>query len=164
MEQIRIFQSDEYPVELQQLRHYILEFSENTKKELLETKYLNDYASSKMWDSDSEFGRVHNKLMTVLEGYNIIAYHNTRLVDPSKIMRNGLIFSDERYIESLREDMQQQEITREMITDIIGKVIKERDRWEINGVNRRKMKFVLYLILITIKIMTNFWLHMAVSF
>lgn len=114
MEQIRIFQSDEYPVELQQLRHYILEFSENTKKELLETKYLNDYASSKMWDSDSEFGRVHNKLMTVLEGYNIIAYHNTRLVDPSKIMRNGLIFSDERYIESLREDMQQQEITREM--------------------------------------------------
>lgn len=138
MEQIRIFQSDEYPVELQQLRHYILEFSENTKKELLEAKYLNDYASSKMWDSDSEFGRVHNKLMTVLEGYNIIAYHNTRLVDPSKIMRNGLIFSDERYIESLREDMQQQEITREMITDIIGKVIKERDRWEINGVNRRK--------------------------
>lgn len=27
-----------------------------------------------------------------------------------------------------------------------------------------KMKFVLYMILITIKIMINFWLHMAVSF
>lgn len=127
MEQIRIFQSDEYPAELQQLRQCILEFPEKTKKELLETKYLNDYASSKMWDRDSDFGRIHNKLMTVLEGYNIIAYHNTRLVNPAKIMRNGLIFSDERYIASLREDMQQQEITQEMIDDIIGKVIKERD-------------------------------------
>ena len=32
MEQIRIFQSDEYPAELQQLRQCILEFPEKTKK------------------------------------------------------------------------------------------------------------------------------------
>lgn len=138
MAQIRIFQSETYPLELQKIRSCLLEFSESTKKEVLETDYLNDYASSKMWDINSEFGKIHNKLMTVLEDYSIIAYHNTRLADPSKIICNGLIFSDERYIQSLREDMLQQEIPQEMIVDIICKVTKERDRWEINGANRRK--------------------------
>ena len=138
MAQIRIFQSETYPLELQKIRSCLLEFSESTKKEVLETDYLNDYASSKMWDINSEFGKIHNKLMTVLEDHSIIAYHNTRLADPSKIICNGLIFSDERYIQSLREDMLQQEIPQEMIADIICKVTKERDRWEINGANRRK--------------------------
>lgn len=138
MAQIKIFQSETYPSEIQKVRECILDFSESTKKELIETEYLNDYASSKLWDTNSDFGRVHNKLMTVLENHSIIAYHNTRLADPSKIMCNGLIFSDERYIGSLREDMQQQNIQQEMIDDIISKVIKERDRWEHNGVNRRK--------------------------
>lgn len=138
MAQIKIFQSETYSSEIQKVRECILDFSESTKKELIETGYLNDYTSSKLWDISSEFGRVHNKLMTVLEGHSIIAYHNTRLADPSKVRRNGLIFSDERYIESLREDMQQLEIEEEMIDDIICKVVKERDRWEHNGVNRRK--------------------------
>lgn len=115
MAQIRIFQSETYPLELQKIRSCLLEFSESTKKEVLETDYLNDYASSKMWDINSEFGKIHNKLMTVLEDYSIIAYHNTRLADPSKIICNGLIFSDERYIQSLREDMLQQEIPQEMM-------------------------------------------------
>ena len=135
MAQIKIFQSETYSSEIQKVRECILDFSESTKKELIETGYLNDYTSSKLWDISSEFGRVHNKLMTVLEGHSIIAYHNTRLADPSKVSRNGLIFSDERYIESLREDMQQLEIEEEMIDDIICKVVKERDRWEHNGVN-----------------------------
>mgnify|MGYP000775135850 FL=1 len=111
MAQIRIFQSETYPLELQKIRSCLLEFSESTKKEVLETDYLNDYASSKMWDINSEFGKIHNKLMTVLEDHSIIAYHNTRLADPSKIICNGLIFSDERYIQSLREDMLQQELS-----------------------------------------------------
>ncbi|MBT9858289.1 hypothetical protein GPK86_18215 [Blautia faecis] len=138
MAQIKIFQSETYPSEIQKVRECILDFSESTKKELIETEYLNDYASSKLWDANSDFGRVHNKLMTVLENHSIIAYHNTRLAKPSKIMCNGLIFSDERYIDSLREDMQQQNVQQEMIGDIISRVIKERDRWEHNGVNRRK--------------------------
>ena len=60
--------------------------------------------------------------------------------------------------------MQQQEITREMITDIIGKVIKERDRWEINGVNRRKNEICFIFDLDYYKDYDKFWLHMAVSF
>lgn len=62
MAQIRIFQSETYPLELQKIRSCLLEFSESTKKEVLETDYLNDYASSKMWDINSEFGKIHNKL------------------------------------------------------------------------------------------------------
>ena len=48
MAQIRIFQSETYPLELQKIRSCLLEFSESTKKEVLETDYLNDYASQKL--------------------------------------------------------------------------------------------------------------------
>lgn len=138
MAQIKIFQSDTYPSEIQKVRECIWDFPENTKRELMETEYLNDYASSKMWDTNSDFGRIHGRLMDSLEGNEIIAYHNTRLRTSEKIKNAGLIFSDERYIDSLREDMQQQNIPEEMIDDIIARVIKERDRWEHNGINRRK--------------------------
>ena len=74
MARIKIFQSETYPSEIQKVRECILDFSESTKKELIETEYLNDYASSKLWDTNSDFGRVHNKLMTVLENHSIIAY------------------------------------------------------------------------------------------
>lgn len=135
---IKIFQSETYPLEIQKVREILLEFSESTKKEVLETEFLNDYASSKMWDINSEFGRIHDKLLTVLEDHSIIAYHNTRLVNPFKVIHNGLIFSDERYIDSLKEDMQQYDISSEMIDYVIDKVIIERDRWELDGANRRK--------------------------
>lgn len=138
MAQIKIFQVETYPSEIKKVREDILKFSERTKRELVEAEFLNDYASSKMWDSDSEFGKMHNKLMNSLEGNYIIAYHNTRLLSPEKITKIGLIFSDERYIASLREDMQQQEIPENLIDDVILRVIKERDRWEYRGVNRRK--------------------------
>lgn len=138
MAQIKIFQFETYPTEIHKARSNIFNFSEKTKKEIIETEYLNDYASSKLWDADSDFGKIHSKLMSCLEGHEIVAYHNTRLADPSKIINNGLIFSDERYIESLREDMMEQRISGDMIEDIISKVIKERDRWERGGINRRK--------------------------
>lgn len=138
MAQIKIFHSEDYPVEVQQVRQCIHGFSENTKQELVKTEFLNDYASSKIWDKSSEFGRVHDKLMRALDKHDIIAYHNTRLVNPFKVIHNGLIFSDERYIDSLKEDMQQYDTSSEMIDDVIGKVIKERDRWEMDGANRRK--------------------------
>ena len=138
MAQIKIFQSDTYTSEIQKVRDDILNFSENTKKELIETEYLNDYASSKMWDANSDFGKIHSRLMESLEENEIIAYHNTRLRIPEKIKDAGLIFSDERYIGSLRDDMQKQNIPEGLIDDIITRVIKERDRWEHNGINRRK--------------------------
>ncbi|MDD6629283.1 hypothetical protein [Bariatricus sp. HCP28S3_C2] len=138
MAQIKIFQSETYPTDIHKVRSEILDFSYGTKKEIIEEKYINDYASSKLWDPKSEFGRIHGKLMNYLEGNDIVAYHNTRLLNPLKIKNNGLIFSDERYIDSLREDMQHQDIPEELVDDIISKVIKERDRWENNGVNRRK--------------------------
>lgn len=59
-------------------------------------------------------------------------------MNPNKIVNNGLIFSDERYIESLKQDMRQQNISEKLVEDIISKVIRERDRWEHNGINRRK--------------------------
>ena len=59
--------------------------------------------------------------MNYMEEYNIVAYHNTRLLNPNKIVNNGLIFSDERYIESLKQDMRQQNISEKLVEDIISK-------------------------------------------
>ena len=79
MAQIKIFQSETYSTDLHKVRSEILDFSSGTKKEIIEEKYINDYASSKLWDPKSEFGRIHGKLMNYLEGNDIVAYHNTRL-------------------------------------------------------------------------------------
>lgn len=138
MAQIKIFQPKTYTSEIKKIRADIMDFSENTKREIIEEQYLSDYTSSQMWDVYSDFGKIHNKLMNCLEKHDIIAYHNTRLRTPKKIVNDGLIFSDERYIKSIREDMLCQEISEDLIEDVVMKVIKERDRWECNGINRRK--------------------------
>lgn len=45
-----------------------------------------------MWDANSDFGKIHSRLMGSLEENEIIAYHNTRLRIPEKIKDAGLIF------------------------------------------------------------------------
>ena len=102
MTQIKIFQPETYPKNIVEVRNEIMNFSDDTKNEIIHEEYLRDYASSKLWDLDSEFGKIHNRLMNYMEGYNIVAYHNTRLLNPNKIVNNGLIFSDERYIVSAK--------------------------------------------------------------
>ena len=46
MTQIKIFQPETYSIEIKKVRESILNFPENIKRELIETKFLNDYASS----------------------------------------------------------------------------------------------------------------------
>lgn len=140
MTQIKIFQPETYPKNIVEVRNEIMNFSDDTKNEIIHEEYLRDYASSKLWDLDSEFGKIHNRLMNYMEGYNIVAYHNTRLLNPNKIVNNGLIFSDERYIESLKQDMRQQNISEKLVEDIISKVIRERDRWEHNYKSKDEIK------------------------
>lgn len=83
MTQIKIFQPETYPKNIVEVRNEIMNFSDDTKNEIIHEEYLRDYASSKLWDLDSEFGKIHNRLMNYMEGYNIVAYHNTRLLNPS---------------------------------------------------------------------------------
>lgn len=135
---IKLFRPETYPIEVREIRKNIFLFSDTTKENIIQQEFLRDYASSEMWKSDSDFGKLHAKLMTVLEYHDIVAYHNTRLSDTSKIIDNGLIFSDDRYIESLRNDMLRLNVLPNIIDEIISMVIHERDRWECNGENRRK--------------------------
>lgn len=88
MTQIKIFQPETYPKNIVEVRNEIMNFSDDTKNEIIHEEYLRDYASSKLWDLDSEFGKIHNRLMNYMEGYNIVAYHNTRLLNPNKIVNN----------------------------------------------------------------------------
>ena len=84
MAQIKIFQPKTYTSEIQKIRADIMDFSENTKRVIIEEQYLSDYTSSQMWDVYSDFGNIHNKLMNCLEKHDIIAYQNKRLRTPKK--------------------------------------------------------------------------------
>ena len=64
-----------------------MDFSENTKREIIEEQYLSDYTSSQMWDVYSDFGKIHNKLKMPNLFCSIFAvggnYHLTRDIKPS---------------------------------------------------------------------------------
>lgn len=57
MAQIKIFQPETYPKNIGLVRNEIINLSNNTKNELIHEEYLRDYASSKLWDLNSEFGK-----------------------------------------------------------------------------------------------------------
>ena len=107
MAQIKIFQPETYPKNIGMVRNEIINLSNNTKNELIHEEYLREYASSKLWDLNSEFGKIHSHLMNAMEEHEIVAYHNTRLLDPDKILNKGLILSQQRKIASLRQDIKQ---------------------------------------------------------
>lgn len=67
MTQIKIFQPETYPKNIVEVRNEIMNFSDDTKNEIIHEEYLRDYASSKLWDLDSEFGKIHNRLMNYME-------------------------------------------------------------------------------------------------
>ena len=48
--------------------------------------------------------------------------------------------------------------------DIISKVIRERDRWEHNGINRRKNEICFIYDLDYYRDYDKFWLHMVENF
>ena len=136
MTPLKIFQPQTYPSEKKNIRLRLSNISVKEKMEMKKPKALCDY-TSKIFDAHSEFGEMLNCLTNALEAFDIVAYHNTRLCEPRKIIDNGLIFSDERYISSLREDMNACRIPGKLIEEVIAKVKKEIDRWGTSSNNRR---------------------------
>lgn len=136
MKRLKIFQPETYPSVIKNIRLRLSNISAKEKMEMKKPKALCDY-TSKLFDTHSEFGEILNCLINTMEAFDIVAYHNTRLCKPQKIIENGLIFSDERYISSLREDMTQYGIPEKLMESVISKVKKERDRWGISSNNRR---------------------------
>lgn len=135
---IQIFHPETYPKEVVEVRRQLMFLPENIKEELLNAKYLSDYTSSSMWEIDKPFGELHRLLMSVLEPHEIVAYHNTRLADKKCIFENGLIFSDNRYIENIRNTLEKQGIGYGLINEVVEIIKHERDRWAVGNQNRRK--------------------------
>ncbi|MDD2981445.1 MAG: hypothetical protein PHN80_15950 [Hespellia sp.] len=137
---IYLFHPETYPEEIIEIRDRLQMIPQDAKKYLIEVKYLSDYTSSAMWETDTPFGQIHAELMQELSKHEIVAYHNTRLLNGESIRNMGIIFSDERYEESIKKSMQITGIEGERIEKILSIIIHERDRWEEGTCNRRKNK------------------------
>lgn len=136
---IKLFHSGTYTNEIKQIRSELNSITDSLKKQLKEVEFLYDYMNDIMWKEDTIIGALHGKLMNCLYGNKIVLYHNTRLFNPDTIREKGLIFSDERYIDSLIETMKKADIDYRLIKEVVKIVDKEILRWdEGNGVNRRK--------------------------
>jgi hypothetical protein len=111
---------------------------DNIRREMCIIKFLFDYTSSAIWNTEAPFGKLHQELMRVLEPHEIVAYHNTRLPDKKSIENYGLIFSDDRYTDMLQVTLEDVNIVQSLIDEIMDVVTHERDRWESGDWNRRK--------------------------
>lgn len=144
MAKIKIFQSDTYPSEvvtikkqLQQLPAYVLE-------KITTEEYLRDYICDAIWDSDSPCGKLYDMLMVELESHEVVAYHNTRLSNTDSIRKNGLIFSDDRYVKQLQRAMAEVGINSDTSQDVLALVNQEINRWNSKDGNRRKNEICFF--------------------
>lgn len=135
---IYLFHPPTYTEGICEIRNRLQTIPASTKQEMIATKYLSDYTSSAMWATDTPFGQIHGDLMKELNKHEIAAFHNTRLLDIESIKRKGIIFSDERYVNSVKKSMQIAGIEEKRIDKIVSIIIGERDRWNDGKQNRRK--------------------------
>lgn len=134
-----MFHAETYPKEIIAVRERLQDIPNSEKQKLREIEFLRDYMSDIIWKPDSPIGIIHNDLMEKLENHEIVLYHNTRILDIDELKKGGLIFSDERYINSLIRSMKKVKIDSELIDEVIEIIEKEISRWkERDGKNRRK--------------------------
>ena len=138
MAQIKLFNTKTYPNRIIEARKKLQLLPNSIIGELYTAEFLSDYTGSAMWNIEAPFGKFHQELMCILEPHDIVAYHNTRLPDKQSIERYGLIFSDERYLDMLRDAMQSADISHPQIDEVIDVIVHERERWKSGDGNRRK--------------------------
>lgn len=136
---IKMFHAETYPKEIVSVRERLQDIPNSEKEKLKKIDFLRDYMNDIVWKPDSPIGMIHNNLMEKLENHEIVLYHNTRILDINEIKKSGLIFSDERYINSLIRAMKKESVDQELIEEVIEIIRKEISRWnERNGENKRK--------------------------
>lgn len=138
MSQIKLFHPETYPDTIVEARGKLQLLPDDIISELYAVEFLCDYTSSAIWNIEAPFGKLHQDLMRILESHDIVAYHNTRLPNKQSIETHGLIFSDDRYIDMLRDAMRDADILHPQIDKVIGVVVHERERWKSGDSNRRK--------------------------
>lgn len=139
MATIKMFYKETYPKEIMAVREKLQDIPNSEKEELKRIEFLRDYVNDIMWKPDSAIGKIHSDLMERLESHEIVLYHNTRMLNIEEIKKSGLIFSDERYINSLIRSMKKENVDKELIEEVIEIIKNEILRWnESNGGNRRK--------------------------
>ena len=99
---------------------------------------------------NSHIEKLISTLIDEMNKQDIVAYHCARILHPEEIQNSGLIFSDERYIDSLKTSMSKVGTHCCRIDKVISVVKHERDRWNTGNENSQKMKSVFSLIWIII--------------
>lgn len=138
MQQIKIFRPETYPDEIVTIRDNLLNLPSNIKEVLQKKEYLRDYINEEIWNTGSPVYNLHQDLLVALDSHEIVAFHNTRLPGKDCIVRNGLIFSDGRYIEMLRTGMRDSYVCEARIDEIIEIVSREISRWNVGHENKRQ--------------------------
>ena len=137
MNNIKIFRPETYTDEIISIRKRLLELPDSIKYDLINEEFLADYMDDIIWKEGASIQKIHNELIGVLNNANIVLYHNTRIYDKKLIEEKGLVFSDERYIDSIRETLLAIDIEDNVIDKTIYYIKKEQNRWIEENRNRR---------------------------
>lgn len=135
---IKLFKKETYTKEILDIKNSLLCLSEDILNELKSTESVRDYIRMAILHKNSHMEKLINTLIDEMNKQDIVAYHCTRILHPEEIQNAGLIFSDERYIDSLKNSMSEVGIDCCRIDKVISVVKHERDRWNIGNENNRK--------------------------
>lgn len=88
---IKIYQKETYPGEVLEIRDKLLLLPDKIKNELISEKYLNDRLRTEEWRPTDGLSELFSELINVLAKHDIVAYHNTRLINPKDIYSSYLL-------------------------------------------------------------------------
>ncbi|MCR0568945.1 hypothetical protein MKC54_09965 [[Clostridium] innocuum] len=140
MSKIKIFDPSSYPDPINEIRQKLNFIPKDVKIKLCTTNYLLDDICSFIWNEGHPIFNLHQELKTELLQHEIIAFHNTRIIDPNSILTNGLKFADRDYIKRIHESMIKAGIDQKRMKEILSALNIEINRHEISGKNTRKNK------------------------
>ena len=135
MSKIKLFHPLTYPNELLVIRSKLQELPHDLKNSLYLTNNLPYDIYALIDNNKTPLGILAMKISNILESCEMVVYHNTRLFDKENIQNHGLIFSDERYIQSLKRGMYANHISSVLTEKVINAIIDEQERWNSNRKN-----------------------------
>lgn len=125
---IKLFRQESYTKELMSIRNSLPDFSSDILYKLKTTEFVRDYIYSSIVKDNNPVAGFVKSLIKGMQKNDIVAYHCTRILHSEEILKLGLIFSDERYISSLKCSMMEVGVSDYKIDKVISLVLNELAR------------------------------------
>lgn len=140
MSKLKIFDTGSYPDTVKRIKEKLNLLPEDIVDAICKTDYLQDDICSYIWDPNHPIFNLHQELISELLNHELIAFHNTRIIDPDSIMRNGLKFADDNYMQRIKDSLINAGKSQNRIDKVLSAIQSEILRHEENGENTRKNK------------------------